>query len=66
MLLLFKPGEAVPHSGLYEAIHRGHRADHPISIAAGALFPDCSVCGAAVRFRFLRNAPPIEFDEDFR
>ncbi len=57
----------MPDSGLYEAIHRGgHRENHPVCVIAGAQFPSCSVCNGNVRFRFLRAASPIEFDEDFR
>ncbi len=64
--MLFKPGDAVPDSGLYEAIHHSHRESHTVSVTVGALFPDCNVCDGDVRFRFLRPAAPIEHDEDFR
>ena len=55
----------MPESGVYEATHRNHRAAHHVTAASGETFPDCSICGSEVRFRFLRSAPPIEFDEDF-
>jgi hypothetical protein len=64
--MLYEPGEVVPESGVYEATHSRHRAAHHVTAAQGDTFPDCSVCGGKVRFRFLRSAPPIEFDEDFR
>ena len=64
--MLFKPGDAVPEAGIYEAIHRAHREAHHVSIGAGAVFPDCNSCDGAVRFRFLRAATPIDRDEDFR
>jgi hypothetical protein len=64
--MLYKPGDAAPDSGLYEAIHHSHRAPHTISVTAGAHFPDCNICDGDVRFRFVRAAAPIEFDEDFR
>ncbi|HSE49739.1 MAG TPA: hypothetical protein VLA96_11070 [Terriglobales bacterium] len=64
--MLFKPGEAVPQSGIYEAIHRGHRESHPVTAAGGGVFPECNICNGEVRFRFVRPASPIEADEDFR
>ena len=63
--MLFKPGDDVPRSGLYEAIHHSHRENHTVSATAGAQFPSCSVCNGNVRFRFVRGAAPIEFDDDF-
>jgi hypothetical protein len=63
--MLYRPGEPVPRSGIYEAIHSSHRAPHHVTAAAGGTFPGCNVCGDEVRFRFLRSAAPIEADEDF-
>jgi hypothetical protein len=63
--MLYKPGERVPEPGIYEAIHRSHREAHHVTVAGGGVFPDCNVCNGEVRFRFLRTAVPIEFDEDF-
>lgn len=64
--MLYKPGEAVPESGVYEAIHSSHREAHHVTAARGGIFPGCNVCDGDVRFRFLRPAAPIEADEDFR
>jgi hypothetical protein len=63
--MFHKPGEIVPESGIYEAIHATHRATHHVTIAAGGVFPDCNVCDGDVRFRLVRGAAPIESDEDF-
>lgn len=64
--MLYKPGESVPQSGIYEAIHRVHRESHHVSAARGSVFPGCNVCNGDVRFRLVRPAAPIEMDEDFR
>jgi hypothetical protein len=63
--MFHKPGETVPESGIYEAIHATHRAAHHVTAAAGGVFPDCNVCDGNVRFRLVRSAAPIENDEDF-
>jgi CheY-like chemotaxis protein len=47
----FRPGEAVPESGIYKAIHARHRAPHQVLALAGTPFPACRYCGRAVRFR---------------
>ncbi len=64
--MLFKPGDAAPEAGIYEAIHGTHRGRHHVTVAAGAVFPECNMCDDEVRFRFVRKATPIETDEDFR
>ena len=64
--MLFKPGDSVPQSGIYEAIHRAHRESHHVTAAGGGIFPECNICNGDVRFRLVRHATPIEADEDFR
>lgn len=63
--MLHKPGDTVPESGIYEAIHHSHRTPHHVAASAGGIFPGCNVCNGNVRFRLLRPAVPIESDEDF-
>jgi hypothetical protein len=47
----FFPGEAVPESGVYFAIHDGHREPHLISAIKLEIFPECRKCRGRVRFR---------------
>lgn len=62
----YKPGDNVPQSGIYEAVHANrHRAPHDVVMIAKDLFPLCEVCDESVRFRLLRAAPYIFEDEDF-
>ena len=65
-LPLFKPGETVPESGIYEVIHEGdHRQAHDAVMIRGNQFPGCEVCDQSVRFRIVRTAPYIFQDQDF-
>ena len=61
----FRPGERIPHSGVYLVVHREHRPTHEATLVAGKPFPGCARCGTEVRFRLLRNANSIEKDPDF-
>ena len=62
----FKPGDRVPHSGVFLVYHQGHRRDHEATLMGGQLFPECARCGDQVRFRMLRAAESIDRDRDFR
>lgn len=65
-LPLFKPGETVPESGIYEVIHEGdHRQAHDAVMIRGNNFPNCEICDQSVRFRIVRTAPYIFQDQDF-
>ena len=59
--MLYQPGDVAPESGVNEATHYNHRAAHHVTAASGETFPDCSVCGDAVRFRF----PPSRWTKTF-
>jgi hypothetical protein len=61
-----KPGAEVQQAGVYLVLHRRHRPPHDATLVEGQKFPECAECGAAVRFRLLRAATPIERDKDFR
>lgn len=52
----FRPGEVAADSGVYQVVHKRHRAPHPVLVLAGMRFPACKVCGEAVRFRIERQA----------
>lgn len=63
---LFKAGEAVRETGIYEVIHDGeHRTAHEVVMLSGDSFPACDTCHQQVRFRLVRTAPYIFQDEDF-
>lgn len=60
----FKPGDRVPTSGIYEAVHDkldgdDHTHPHHITALAGTTFPPCRVCHGWVRFRLDRAAEHV-------
>ena len=63
MGLIYRPGDQVPYSGLYQSDH-SKRCRCPgfneLRFATGDVFPNCFECGSAVRFRVLRR---LEDDE---
>ena len=61
----FRPGDPAPSSGIYLAIHDGHRSPHEISACEGELFPRCRSCDGRVRFELLHTAEPMTRDWDF-
>ena len=63
---MYRAGDTVGQSGIYEAIHEGeHRPAHDVVMIASDLFPRCDTCADRVRFRLVRTAPYIFTDEDF-
>lgn len=67
---LYKPGDIVPQSGIYDVTHDnldGHEHAHPHQVTAirGTLFPPCRVCLEHVRFRLRHAADDIEADHHF-
>lgn len=65
-LPLFRPGQVVPESGIYEVIHDAdHRQAHDAVMIMGNRFPSCDSCEQRVRFRIVRTAPYIFQDQDF-
>ncbi len=63
---MYRAGDVVKQSGIYEAIHEGeHRPAHDVVMIASDLFPPCDTCSDRVRFRLVRTAPYIFTDEDF-
>jgi len=59
----YRPGEAAPVSGVYEAVHADHRGTHEVLLLARDLFPRCRCCQSSVRFRVL--IPLWHAREDF-
>ncbi|HZU21822.1 MAG TPA: response regulator [Terriglobales bacterium] len=49
----FAPGELSPRSGVYRITHDGHRPDHEAVVMGGVRFPQCRICGHAVRFELV-------------
>jgi hypothetical protein len=68
---LYKPGDTVPTSGIYEAIHdkldgSDHAHPHPVMAFAGKSFPSCRVCQDEVRFRLLEASDLVGANNHFR
>jgi hypothetical protein len=68
---MFKPGDAVPASGIYDVIHdkldgQEHALRHQITAIAGNTFPPCRGCQAWVRYRLYRAAEYIQENEHFK
>ena len=49
------PGALCGQSGIYQVMHRAHRATHNVLVRAGDLFPRCNGCGESVRFRLVKQ-----------
>ncbi|MGD0814856.1 MAG: hypothetical protein ABSA83_14715 [Verrucomicrobiota bacterium] len=68
---MFRPGDAVPASGIYDVIHdkldgQEHAGQHQITAIAGKTFPLCRGCQAWVRYRLYRAAEYIQENEYFK
>ena len=62
----FKPGEKVPHSGIYKVIHDpAHSEPHEVTCVYGKIFPPCHDCSHP-RFKLVRAAQHIERNEHFK
>lgn len=63
----FRPGEEVPHSGIYRVVHDSrHTEEHEVTCVYGKKFPPCNHCGHHVRFVLERKAQHIESSEHFK
>jgi hypothetical protein len=63
----FKPGEEVPHSGIYRVVHDpNHDAEHEVTCVYGKRFPPCRYCGHHVRFVLVRKAQHIDSHANFK
>ena len=60
-----RPGFTVPKSGIYRAIHEGHRGEHYVTAVRGDEFPACRKCRGEVRFVLWIEAEFVNHDWDF-
>jgi hypothetical protein len=60
----YKPGDEVPTSGIYTAVHIDHRGPHDIVAIQSEQFPACRRCGTDVRFHMTRLLPHMTHDFD--
>jgi hypothetical protein len=62
----YHPGDTVRQSGIYEVVHdRDHRESHEVVLISGDKFPACETCREQVRFKLVRAATYIFYDQDF-
>ncbi len=62
---MFKPGQKVLESGVYNAVHHPeHRHSHSLLLRVGDAFPRCSRCESTV-FLKVFTAPHFAEDPDF-
>ncbi|MGF7181646.1 hypothetical protein HDF11_003167 [Tunturiibacter psychrotolerans] len=60
---VFKPGQDIPHSGIYRVVHDpNHAKEHEVTCVYGKRFPPCRGC-AHPRFVLVRAAHHIETHE---
>ncbi len=62
---VFSPGDKAPVSGIYRAVHDGHRADHHITAIRGEEFPPCRRCKSLVTFSLVSEADYVSHDWEF-
>jgi len=60
----YQPGDMVPISGIYVAVHHEHRSEHEVVAIRGEQFPQCRVCKNEVRFYVARLIPHMTHDFD--
>jgi hypothetical protein len=61
----YRVGDRVTISGLYKAVHSGHRKHHSVIAVRGDEFPRCRFCKDAAVFILVEIAPYIAHDLDF-
>jgi hypothetical protein len=62
----FRPGQKVPHSGIYRVTHdAAHAVEHEVTCVYGKTFPPCHGC-THPRFKLVRAAHHVETHELFR
>lgn len=60
----YKPGQIVPTSGIYTAVHELHRPSHEVVAIRGEEFPPCRLCREQVRFYVANAVPHMMHDFD--
>ncbi len=64
-VVYFRPGDAIPQTGIYRVFHSNHRLSHDVTLLQGEKFPECITCKDDVHFELLRPAPQIGTDASF-
>jgi hypothetical protein len=64
-LLIFGPGDTVPHSGIYAVLHGKPHTQYASLFVDSGTFPRCNVCGAQVTFRLIQAVGNISQEPDF-
>jgi hypothetical protein len=59
-----QPGQIVPTSGVYTAVHHVHRSSHDVIAIQGEEFPPCRLCKHGVRFYIACGVPHMTHDFD--
>jgi hypothetical protein len=65
MVLTYRPGDAVPHPGVYAIIHGNPHTQYRELFVDKGMFPLCHTCGEHVVFRLIRAVENISRDADF-
>ena len=53
---IYRTGETISHSGIYQVIHQQHRLPHEVTLLKDEEFPRCAKCDLAVTFKLLLAA----------
>jgi len=63
---VFKPGDAILHSGIYRVLHdSAHQEPHDVTCLHGRRFPSCRCCDFP-RFILIRGAEAVDANDHFR
>lgn len=64
---IYKPGQKVPYSGIYQVVHDlVHQERHEVTCISGEVFPPCNKCGGHPRFELVRAAVHIRSHQHFK
>jgi len=64
---VFKPGQEVPHSGIYRVVHDTvHHDEHEVTCVYGEHFPPCNHCGEHPRFILEHIAIHVKWHKHFK
>jgi hypothetical protein len=67
MATVYKPGDKVPASGIYDVLHDSeHTERHQVTVIYGKIFPPCNHCGNKVRYKLAYKAKHIESHDLFK
>jgi hypothetical protein len=62
---IFRTGERITRSGIYQVTHRKHRVPHEVTLLKDQIFPRCAKCHDQVTFRLVRGAKLPEVETEF-